>query len=89
MNENFYFTYGLSEKQPFKGGWTKISAPNKHLACEIFRAYHPDRTPGILNCADVYDESQFQKTTMFQNGENIGAGCRETIEVMRTSAVKF
>ena len=73
----FYFTYG-TEGQPFAGGWTEVVAPNSHAACCAFRAYHPDKHEGILNCAGVYDEARFVETEMYQT-DNFGARCRETI----------
>lgn len=63
----FYFTYG-TEKQPYYGGWTEVNAPDVTLACAAFRAVHPDRTPGLLNCSSVYDEENFKKTEMYLYG---------------------
>ncbi|MDE6591029.1 MAG: hypothetical protein K2K53_11960 [Oscillospiraceae bacterium] len=74
----FYFTYG-SEGQPFVGGWTLVEAPDIHAACAAFRAFHPDKTPGLLNCADVYDEQQFKATSMYGPKGNFGYRCHETI----------
>lgn len=48
----FYFTYG-TEGQPFVGGWTEVDAPDDHTACDVFRAYHPDKTDGLLNCSGL------------------------------------
>lgn len=75
----FYFTYG-TEGQPFYGGWTKIIAPNREIACKVFRAFHPDRTDGLLNCCDVYDYEHFRKTEMAQRG-NFGHRCHEVISL--------
>ena len=44
----FYFTYG-TDGQPFFGGWTEVEAPDAHAACAAFRAYHPDKTEGLVN----------------------------------------
>ena len=77
----FYFTYG-TEGQPFVGGWTEIEAPNAHIACELFRAYHPDKTEGLLNCSSIYSENAFFKTDMPKEG-NFGARCHERITVTR------
>ena len=78
---NVYFTYGTGG-QPFSGGWTEIEAPEVHSACALFRAYHPDKTEGILNCSSVYREDDFLKTEMQKMG-NFGARCRERITVTR------
>lgn len=64
----FYFTYGLSEEQPFQGGWTVVEAPDQRTASNLFREKHPDRTKVFLNCAAVYNEAAFKKTTMIEKG---------------------
>lgn len=74
----FYFTYG-SEGQPFIGGWTEVDAPNFRAACDAFRAYHPDKTEGLLNCSSVYDEEHFELTTMCGPKGNLGHHCWEII----------
>lgn len=79
-NKTFFFTYG-TEKQPFWGGWTEITAPTYEIACAVFRAYHPDREPGLLNCSSVYGEETFKKTEMYQRG-NFGYFCQEKIAVL-------
>lgn len=78
MARKFYFTYGTDGKQPFVGGWTEVEASDLTLACEAFRLYHPDRTPGLLNCSSVYDEEQFRRTRMYTES-NFGCRCHETI----------
>lgn len=77
----FYFTYG-TEGQPFVGGWTEVGAPNRNAACSAFRAYHPDRTDGLLNCSSVYDEAQFKQTSMYRDG-NFNCRCHEIITLRR------
>lgn len=57
----------------------EVWAPSRHLACEAFRMVHSDKTPGILNCADVYPAEEFEHTIMAGLGGNFGFGCRETI----------
>lgn len=77
--EKFYFTYGSDDVQPYCGGLTVVWAPNYQMACQAFRAVHPDRIPNVLNCASVYSASEFEKTKMFGPGGNFGLRCRETI----------
>lgn len=77
--EKFYFTYGADDVQPYCGGWTVVWAPNYHMACQAFRAVHPDRIPNVLNCASVYSAKEFEKTKMFDSEGNFGRRCRETI----------
>lgn len=78
----FYFTYGTSG-QPFVGGWTEIEAPDAHAAAALFRAYHPDKTEGLLNCSSVYTQEQFEKTEMWGPAGNFGRWCHERITVTR------
>ena len=80
--QHFFFTSG-TDGQPFCGGWTEIEAPDMSTACAIFRAYHPDRHEGLLNCADVYTEATFKKTGMDGPEGNFGHHCRERITVIR------
>lgn len=77
----FYFTYG-TDGQPYVGGWTEIEAPDAKIACDIFRAFHSDKIPGILNCSSVYPEAQFVKTEMFRE-DNFGRRCVERIVLSR------
>ena len=79
---NFYFTYGTSG-QPFVGGWTVIDAPDERMACAIFRAYHPDKIDGLLNCSDVYTEKRFKESCMNGPEGNFGHWCHERITVTR------
>ncbi len=73
---NFYFTYGR-DGHPYYGGWTVIEAPNDRIAVAAFRAYHPDRHCGLLNCFRVYDEG------------NLGQCCHEVITIRRELAAKI
>lgn len=73
----YFFTYG-TEGQPYNGGWTVVEAPDQRAAALAFRAFHPDRTDGLLNCSSIYDEEHFTKTRMAVEG-NFGAFCREII----------
>ena len=75
----FYYTYGAA-KHPFSGGWTVVIADNEPEAVRLFRAVHPDRTSGILNCASFYTEENFQRTSMFKSNSNIGHGLHEIIQ---------
>ena len=83
----FYFTYG-SEGQPFYGGWTEVEAPDEHAACAAFRAFHPDKTEGLLNCCSVYEEERFKRSTMYGPGGNFGCRCHEIITLRREFAAE-
>lgn len=80
----FYFTYS-TEGQPFFGGWTEVEAPDAHAACAAFRAYHPDKDKGIVNCSSIYDEEHFKMTGMYWEG-NFGFRCHEIITLRREAA---
>lgn len=81
----FYFTYGTDNTQPFKGGWTEVEAPDFDSACAAFRAYHPDKTKGLLNCGGVYSEERFNCTKMHTIG-NFGFRCHEKIILRQKAA---
>ncbi len=76
----FYFTYG-TEGQPYFGGWTEVIAPDRDAACALFRAVHPDRHEGYLNCSSVYSEMQFKNSRMSGERGNFGFFCHEVIKV--------
>lgn len=78
----FYFTYG-SGGQPFIGGWTEVEAPDFESACAAFRAFHPDKTSGLMNCSSVYEEETFMRTSMYGPAGNFGRHCLETITLQR------
>lgn len=80
----FYFTYG-TDGQPFVGGWTEVEAPTVKAAVIAFRALHPDKTPGLLNCSDVYPQEQFERSEMFREG-NFGFRRHEVITMRREAA---
>lgn len=77
----FYFTYGTGG-QPFFGGWTEVDAPDIHAACAAFRAYHPDKTEGLVNCSSIYDEEKFKQTEIYRKS-NFGFRCHEVITLQR------
>lgn len=76
--QTFYFTYGNYEGYPFQGGWTMVIAYDYASAVAVFRAYHPDRSEGAVNCADIYFASVFEASGMGESG-NLGKYCREII----------
>lgn len=68
---DFYFTYGKELTYPFQGGWTRVTAPCKNMAIEKFREVHPDRIPGVVNCASIYYAST--STAFLKHHGNYGA----------------
>lgn len=79
----FYFTYGM-EGQPFSGGWTEVNAPDRHVAVAAFRAFHPDKHEGLLNCSSIYSEEIFKQTGMAGPNGNFNRFCHEEITVSQT-----
>ncbi len=79
--KTFYFTYGLVG-QAFEGGWTEVIAEDKEKAIEAFLLYHPSKN-GYMPCCAVYEEKVFQKSIMWKQGNNLGAGCHEVISIKR------
>lgn len=86
--KNFYFTYGTSENYPYSNGWTKIEAPSRKVAVEIFREIHPDRTEGVVNCCSIYEEEEFKKTVMWREG-NFGSHEVEVVLMQHINDVPF
>ena len=70
--ERFYFTYGTSKNQPFVGGWTTVEAPSLDKAIKTFRKAHPDHIKGLVNCAFIYEEAEFNAKPMSSKG-NFGS----------------
>ena len=59
---NYYYTFGTAKHFPFsKYDFVKVTAENALAADEMFRSIYPDNTPGIINCAFVYEENEFEK----------------------------
>ena len=73
----YYFTYG-TDGQPFVGGWTEVEAPTVNLACAAFRAVHPDKEPGILNCSSAYTEESFLGSCMAGPDGNFRKFCHRS-----------
>lgn len=75
-----FYTFGTDKRYPYQGGWIIIETDSIEKAHRIFQAFYPDRTPGVLNCADYYTEEAFEKTGMYEQG-NYGRFCHKTIRV--------
>ena len=64
---DFYFTYGTNKCFPFRGGWTRVTAPSINVALSAFVSVHPN-VKGCINCANFYTEEEFNKTSMVKKG---------------------
>lgn len=61
---SFYFSFGSAKQFPFERGYLVVLAENRREAIGIFRYHYPDVNEGIINCADIYTEEQWQRTEM-------------------------
>lgn len=61
---SYYFTFGSSSEFPYRNGYLIVKAYNKSDAVSIFRSYFPDRTEGVVNCAFIYNQEEWEETTM-------------------------
>lgn len=77
----FYFTFGSSCGQAFVGGWVEVVAADREAAVNLFRALYQGEDTGlsIVNCAGIYSEEEFMRTSMGIRGENFGKGCHASI----------
>lgn len=81
---NFIFTYGSNSKnQPYKGGWTRVTADDAGDAVRAFTAFHPNTKDGLVSCAFIYAEEDFLKTDMAKDHDSFGHNTREIIVVNR------
>ncbi len=87
MSNNFYFTFGTCGKQPFRGGWVKVTAKTERDAADIFNKLFPPINPPFVNCASIYREEKFKETEMYKHNSNLGAGCH--LEIRKGLTTKF
>ena len=84
--QTYRYTYGRDVEYPFIGGWTEIEAPSRELADALFMALHPARKgSNLLNCANVYNEKEWQQTIMCRDNENFGFSCHERYKITQES----
>lgn len=76
-----FYTFGTDRRYPYQGGWVAVEEPTVEATHRIFRAFYPDRVPGVLNCADYYTEEEFARTDMCAGG-NIGRYCHKTLKLL-------
>lgn len=83
QNQNFYFTFGTDKIFPYYGGWIVIQAPNEQIARDIFAALYP-RNDGRqeLRFAFVYNQEAWERTNMYKENSNLGAGCHKTYAIL-------
>jgi hypothetical protein len=75
----YYFTFGSSDSHPYPNKYLIVEADNQKSAQHIFRSKYPDKVPGTLNCAFIYNEEQWQKATANHSME-----CVEVLKIVST-----
>ena len=74
MNHWYYFTFG-TDGHPFDGGWIEVVANDQIEAEHFFKKQYPNpRNRELLNCAGIYTEREFKRTSMYIKG-NFGEKC--------------
>lgn len=69
--QSFYYTFGTSQSFPFERGWVEVQATDRKEANQLFRAQFPDKIPGIINCAFIYDAEAFERIReVYKNDPN-------------------
>lgn len=83
--KRYFFTFGNDPHFPYEDGWIEVESPERELALRAFRAFHPDRDgTGVINCADIYDESTFKLLNHSINLNDWHGQCHERITVAHT-----
>ena len=77
--KRLYFTYGTSDKMPFKGGWSIAEGKSYEECLALYKVAHPQEDPTCVNCAFIYTEDEFKETSMYKDG-NMG---HKTWEIIR------
>lgn len=80
--KKYYFTFG-GGGQVYRGGWVEIHADSLLEAQRKFVDHFGDRaykSKGVLNYSWNYTEESFKKTIMYEDNNNLGAGCHEIIK---------
>lgn len=74
--QNYYFTFGNSDKFPYQNGWVVIKAENEEQARRLFKALYPGESEDdFLRCSFVYSQKAWETTTMYKTNSNLGYGC--------------
>lgn len=77
--KKLYFTYGTSERMPFKGGWSIVEGETYEQCLALYKLVHKQPDPDCINCAFIYTEEEFKETIMYKEG-NLG---HKTWEIIR------
>ena len=60
--QNFYFTFGTDPQFPFGyHDYVLIRCADAEQACKLFDAMHKPQHEGLMNCAFMYSEAQWEK----------------------------
>ena len=64
----FYFTYGVDDCYPFKGGWTIVMAKDIVEAKQKYNQHFGLTIYGFGRYCTCYTEEAFMRTEMYKNG---------------------
>ena len=75
---DFYFTFAMTKRHPFTGGWDVVRAESEEEALTIFRKKYPPDEFGD-RYAGMYTDEEFHDTSVnnFERDGNIGQFCHE------------
>lgn len=77
--KRYYFTFGASESMMIKRGYIVVIAYDKHDAInELVECFGRDVIYGndhYVRCAAIYNQDEFEETSMFKEKQNLGVGC--------------
>ena len=80
--KNYYFTFGSDENYPYgRDDYVMVEAGDFTEAVNLFRAVHPDRDNGCVNCAFWYSEEEW-------NGDGGTSRYYKGIEPVETISVE-
>lgn len=69
--KKYYITYGMSDSQPFKGGWSTVYAKNEEQARKKHAKKYGFTDGGYLRFAFSYSEERWEEMDMKDEG-NLG-----------------
>lgn len=59
-----FFTFGTDEQFPYKDCYIVIEGKSMESCINTFRKFFPDKSKGTVNCAFIYNESEWDRTEM-------------------------
>ena len=61
MTRKMYFTFGSDPGFPYgRDDYVLVEADSYRACLDKYKERHPNRTPGLINCAEYYTESSWK-----------------------------